>query len=79
MRNFPALQTFPVSHQFILMQFAPSFNQSPLPFRKRPSDHFDRLDAKDSHFLLVVSVEMRHMVLRTNLSEHANDDSEKAA
>ena len=61
------------------MQFGPSFDQSFLPFWQRTGDQFDGIDAENADLFLIVSVEVRDVVLRANLHEHSDDDAEEAA
>ena len=46
---------------------------------KLPRNRFERIDSVNGNILLIVRVEVRHVVRRASLREHANDDSEKTA
>jgi hypothetical protein len=61
------------------MQFRPRFNQSLLPLRQGARNYLDRLDAEDPHFLLIICVKVRNMMLPAHLREHPNDNAEKPA
>ena len=60
------------------MQFSPRFNQAFLPPRQGTGNYFDRIDAKDPYFLLIISVKMWDMMLCAHLCEHSNDDAEES-
>ncbi len=59
------------------MKFDPGFDEPLLALWQPAPDHFKRLDAIDRHFVLIVSMEMRQVMRRLSLGEHADDDSEK--
>ncbi len=73
------MQSFPIRHQFILMQFCPCFNKAFLPPWQGSSNHFDRIYAEDTCFFLVVSVKMRDTMWCPDLCKHPNDNPEESA
>ena len=54
-------------------------NTRELPSGERSSDDVHGVNTDDRNFILPVSVKVRDVVLPTDLGEHPNDDSEKAA
>lgn len=72
------LQQGPVSLEFLPVQFCPPFDQALLAPGQASRNLFRRSDAVDGDILLIIRVEVRQMMRRVGLGEHANDDSEKA-
>ena len=72
------LQSIPIGHQFLLMQFSPSLNQAPLTFRQCARNKLHGIDTENAHFFLVVGVEVRHVVLRADLGKHSDNYAEEA-
>jgi len=73
------MEQFPVGEQLRLVQFSPGFYQSPLPLWKPARDQFDRIDAENSHVVLIPGVKMSDMMRRARFGEHADNDPEKPA
>ncbi len=48
------LQAFPGGEQLGLMNLGPCFHEPPLPLRKSPSDHFDRINGEDANIVLII-------------------------
>jgi hypothetical protein len=61
------------------MQFAPRLDQTPLPGGQRARDHVDRINAKNSHLILIVRMEVSAVVGRTCFSIHTNNDPKEPA
>ncbi len=59
------------------MDFSPRFDQSLLCPWQASSDAFDRINRKDRGCALVVRMEMRPVMRRPRLDEHANHDAEE--
>jgi hypothetical protein len=60
------------------MKLCPGQNKALLAPRKGTSQTLDLADIVDSHIVLIVRVEVRHMILSSGLDEHANDNSEES-
>ena len=59
------------------MKLCPGQNKTFLAPWKRTSQTLDLRDIIDSHIVLIIRVEVRHMMLSSCLDEHANDNSEE--
>ena len=59
------------------MQLRPGFDESVLTTRQSPCDQFNSIHSVNGHFILIIGVEMRPMVLCSRFGKHANNDSEK--
>ena len=64
--------------QLSLMNFCPCFHKPSLPLRQAASDEFDRIDREDPDVVLIIGMEVRAMVRRRGLGEHADDDPEES-
>ena len=59
------------------MQLRPCFDESSLSTWQSPCDQFKSVHRVYGHFILIIGVKMRPMVLCSRFGEHANNDSEK--
>src|SRR6185503_17580198 len=59
------------------MKLCPSQNKALLAPRKGTSQTLDSANIVDSHMVLIVRVEVRHVMLSAGLNEHTNDNSEE--
>jgi hypothetical protein len=59
------------------MDFTPSFHEPALLLVKSPPNELDSVDREDTNVILIVRMEVRSVVRRCRLGEHANDDPEE--
>jgi hypothetical protein len=59
------------------MEFSPRFNQSFSLQRESAADYFDRINAENSLLVLVISMEVRAMMLNTRFGKHSDDDAKE--
>ena len=60
------------------MNLGPRFHEAALSLRKIAADEFDGVDREDTDVILIVRMEVRSMVGRRRLGEHADDDPKEA-
>jgi hypothetical protein len=60
------------------MDFAPRFDEATLLLMKATANELDGVDCEDTDVILVVRMEVRSMVGRSRLGEHADDDPEES-
>jgi len=77
--GFPCCKVSQSAISSLLVQLGPRFNEPSLTFWKRTRNQFNRIDAKNADFLLIISVKVRDVMLCANLHEHSNDDAEETA
>ena len=71
------MQEAPGLLELLAMNLGPRLNQALLGLRQTTRDALDRVDREHRFRILIHRVEVRPMVRRPNLHEHANDDPEK--
>jgi hypothetical protein len=72
------LESIPGCEQLRLMDFGPRFNQAALLLMKATANELDGVDCEDTDLILIVGMEVRSMVRRCRLGEHADDDPEES-
>jgi hypothetical protein len=60
------------------MDFTPRFHEPALLLMKATPDELKGINCEDTDVILIVRVEVRAMVGRSRLGEHANDDPEES-
>jgi hypothetical protein len=60
------------------MNFGPRFHEPARPLRKIAADELDGVDREDTDLILIVRMEVRSMVWRCRLGEHADDDPKES-
>ncbi len=71
------MEPTPIFKELLLMQLRPGFDESLLTAWQSPCDQFNGIHSVNGHFILIIGVKMRPMVLCSRFGKHANDDSEK--
>ena len=77
--GFDLLVTVASRPSFLLVQFGPGFDESPLASGKRTRHCLDWIDAVDRYVILIVSVEMRTVMRCASLPVRTNNDTEETA
>ena len=60
------------------MNLGPGLDKALLPLRKAARYDLDEVDRDDTHFILVVGMEVGPMMRSSRLSEHSDDDPEES-
>jgi hypothetical protein len=72
------LEVVPGGEQLDPMDFTPRFHEPALRLVKTTTNELEGVDREDTGVILIVRVEVRSMVGRCGLGEHANDDPEES-
>jgi hypothetical protein len=76
--RFARLQEIPIVPQFCPVNLGPGLNEPELRLGKTAAQALDRVHCEHGRLILIVSVEVRPIMLTACFNEHPNDDSEEA-